>query len=179
MLPSYSASTLYSTLQTAPQFGPLPLDTPVCLMRSQFHPTLRYWNRPNWIKVIFLASNWPRNVYMTHWGPMRFPMRPLWADGCLKIIVSFFWDSFHGNNFFFSFCKLSCTNMSGPGRSQHLEGIRMKKITGEVAPKTLEEVSLKPISPLHFSVHELVYFLIVYTQWSWIFCDLLLVWPKW
>ena len=48
----------------------------------------------------------------------------------------------------------------------------------EVAPKTLEEVSLKPISSLHFSVQELVCFLIVHTQWSWIFCDLLLVWPK-
>ena len=50
---------------------------------------------------------------------------------------------------------------------------------GEMAPKTLDEASLKPVSPLYFSMRELVYFFTVHTWWSWIFCDLLPVRPKW
>lgn len=58
--------------------------------------------------------------------------------------------------------------------SQHLEGNQNEEITGKWHQRHWRKYP-KPISPLHFSVHELVYFLIVYTQWSWIFCDLLLV----
>lgn len=149
MLPSYSASTLYSTLQTAPQFGPLPLDTPVCLMRSQFHPHSGIEIGLTELKSSSLQVTGPEMYTWLIEGQWDFQWRAFvgrWMsqDNCF----SFFWDSFHRNNFF-SFCKLSCTNMSGPGRSQHLEGIKMKKITGKWHQRHWRKY---PWSPSHLCI---------------------------
>lgn len=149
MLPSYSASTLYSTLQTAPQFGPLPLDIPVCLMRSQFHPHSGIEIGLTELKSSSLQVTGPEMYTWLIEGQWDFQWRAFvgrWMsqDNCF----SFFWDSFHRNNFF-SFCKLSCTNMSGPGRSQHLEGIKMKKITGKWHQRHWRKY---PWSPSHLCI---------------------------